>query len=140
MNLSINDKKLFRSALAIAAVSLAALTLYFVNAAPIPVTQADSTPTVTAPNPSDLAQGCTLVLNAATLVTEMASAKKRIADLWGPQDADEVANNPRTAGDGDLIDATPSDDHVSVRQGRSTPNANKYAASNVSAPLDVVEG
>jgi hypothetical protein len=130
--------KLSRSILAIAAVSLAALTLYFVNAAPIPVTLADSTPTVTVPNPSDLAQGRTLVLNAATLVTETAGAKKRIADLWGPRDADEVANNPRTAGD--LVDAMPSDDQVSVRQDRSTPTANKYAAFNVSAPLDVVEG
>jgi hypothetical protein len=132
--------KLSRSTLAIAAVSLAALTLYFVNAAPIPVTPADSTPTDTAPNPSDLAQGRTLVLNAATLVTEMASAKKRIADLWGPRDADEAANNPRTAGDGDLVDATPSDDQVSVRKDRSKPTTNKQAASNMSAPLDVVEG
>lgn len=132
--------KLSRSILAIAAVSLAALTLYFVNAAPIPETLADSTPAATAPNPSDLAQGRTLVLNAATLVTEMAGAKKRIADLWGPRAADEAANNPRTAGAGDLVDATPSDDHASVRQDRSTPTANRYAASNVSAPLEVVEG
>ena len=49
--------------------------------------------------------------------------------------------NINTIAGGELdFGATPSDDHVSVRQSRSTPTANKYAASNVSAPLDVVEG
>jgi hypothetical protein len=84
--------KLLRSALAIAAVSLAALTLYFANVAPTPAGLADATPAATSQNPSDLTQGRTLVLNVATLVTKVADAKKRVTDLWGPKVAGEAAN------------------------------------------------
>lgn len=132
--------KLFRSALAIAAVSLAALTLYFSNVAPTPAGLADATPAATSPNQSDLTQGRTLVLNVATLVTKVADAKKRVADLWAPRDAAEAAKHPRTTGDRDLVDTAPNGVHASVPQDRSTFSANKQALTGVSSAVDIVEG
>jgi hypothetical protein len=132
--------KLLRSALAIAAVSLAALTLYFANVAPTPAGLADATSAASSPNPSDLTQGRTLVLNVATLVTKVADAKKRVADLWAPRDVAEALKNPRTAGDGDLVDTTPNGVHASVRQDRATSSANKQALTGVSSAVDIVEG
>lgn len=132
--------KLFRSALAIAAVSLAALTLYFVNAAPTRTGLADATPAATASSPSELAPGRTLVLDVANLVTKVADAKKRVADLWAPRDAAEAAKHLRTAGDGDLVDTAPNGAHTTVRQDKATSSANKQALTDVTSPLGMVEG
>jgi hypothetical protein len=131
--------KLFRSALAIATVSLAVLTLYFANLTPAPAGLADSTPSAMAPKSSKLTPGRTLVLDVATLVTKVADAKKRVAALWASRGAVEAAKHLRTNGDGDFLYMAPKGVHSSLGQDKATASENKQALTDVSSPVGILE-